>query len=205
MTPLNTLFARYQDALGTPKAGQLLPDLIEQATRHVYPIRRSFPRTQLIDGDRFDDAVQDAILRLTRPENAQGIEPEKFDHYLRSSARHALIDTTRRLNRRKDRTSYHAMAEEEIFGREEISTADVAALQAKLDKAVEHCDPRAVSAWQDHYLAGAKLAEIAQRDGIPENTVKTRVKAVNRVLRNHPRLERELMEYRPHELTGLMR
>lgn len=193
---LASAFARYRSSPTQDR----LAGLIAEAARYAAPMRRTFPPGNRIDGDRFDDAVVDTALKLAR--QADSIKPEDFAGTFRQAVRNAMVGQAARIRRRKDNVSYNGMAEEEIFGREAPIQTDIEAIRAKIDRAVSRCPPEAVKAWRDH-ADGMRLGEIAEREGVPENTVKSRIKAVYRALRSNPALERELAEYAPGELQGL--
>ena len=125
------------------------------------------------------DVVQEVLLRLWR--NPGGFDPAKgtLRTYLLVLTRGVALDMMRSgaRRRRRDQRAMSSLTPTDALG--ERSTLDLIVLQemaARVNTALAQLDPRHRRAIQHRFYDGVSFGEAARRDGIPEDTAKSRVR-----------------------------
>ncbi len=132
---------------------------------------RLFALASLIlrDGDRAEDATQEAIVRAWR-ELPRLRDPERFDAWLRRLVVNACHDEGRRVRRRSE------VSLVDIGARSSVDPAGAIATRDQVERAFRRLplDQRSALVLQHHL--GLSHSEIATTLGIPVGTVKSRIR-----------------------------
>jgi RNA polymerase sigma-70 factor (ECF subfamily) len=124
-----------------------------------------------------DDLIQDTFERGLRYLRAGRPRPERMVGWLVTLMRNAFIDRLRRRTPRLEPLEDHALPEEDepLPAWSELSLAEVRGAIAELDEGF-------AAAIDLHYFQGLRYREVAERLGIPENTVGSRMHRARKAL-----------------------
>ncbi len=159
---------RNPAASGTTKAMDTNPRDLDALLAHS-GWARALARSLVRDPGRADDLVQRAWLAALRTPPGDGTPPRRWlARVLRNFARQDAREASRRDRREK------AVARPESAGGSD-AVADSAEIQIRLITAVRELpEPNRSAVWARYY-EGLAPREIAARDGVPVETVKTRI------------------------------
>src|SRR5690349_20589197 len=150
---------------------------------------RRLARDLLRDPASADDAVQEVMLRALE-------RPPRSNSDLRGWLRTVLTNLVRTRARDDARRQARELDREWTPGAEQYS-----ALRSVTEAVLALEEPLRTTVLQ-HYFQGLTSAEIAQRDGLPVSTVKSRLQRALELLR--ARLKRENGDTWSHALIGLL-
>jgi DNA-directed RNA polymerase specialized sigma24 family protein len=195
---INNLFAKYAEHPSPELHGQLFMLCQDLAT----PMRLKFGAPNKVNGDRLDEAVEKAFLRLTSPPKLVEIRADHFSNLFLISARNALLDTMRKVGRERGLvTSYsdlgkHPPPEPQKY---DSPSYDISPFRRRVLARLEHLPTNTLDAFC-RYLEGPTLEEVAMMQGVPLGTVKSRIHRVRQALEP---LANAAYEHQPSELEGL--
>lgn len=174
VTPLGRRAARDDAALVRSVAEQCTESLREIYDRHS---RAIFETARCILGQRAlaEEVVQDVMLKLWN-------RPERFDPargtlraYLTTLAHGCAIDLARSESARSRREEREARLADRQFT---VSTGDdLSLLRREVREAVDQLKPAERQAIALAYFVGYSYREVASRLGVPEGTVKNRIRS----------------------------
>lgn len=148
------------------------PEAFVAVVRHFEDRLATLIRYFIDDEDDAADVFQDTVLQAWVTQH-QLRDPSRFGPWLFQIARNRSRDFLRRKNRRELTTSQNEL--ERILNQSGTKPHNQAEVIWRIRRAIEKIPDYEASAIEDFYFKGLTIAEIADRTGRPDGTIKRRL------------------------------
>jgi RNA polymerase sigma-70 factor, ECF subfamily len=169
------------------------PGAAEELYRRFAPRVFGLGKVMLGDASRAEDLVQDTFVKVWRV--ADSYEPSRgaLDTWVLLIARSLAIDTIRRRVLEARVTAQQEPPQEATDGSEPEKRAEIQDLAERARQAMSALSPGQRAALELAYFGGKTSTEVAELEGIPVGTAKTRIRTALIRLR-------EALEVDTHEM-----
>jgi len=152
------------------------PQAADELYRRFAPRVFGLGKVMLGDPSRAEDLVQDTFVKVWR--GASSYEPARgsLDTWILLIARSLAIDTIRRRVLEARVTAQQEPMEEARSGSEPERVAETLDLAARARHAMQRLSPEQRAALELAYFGGKTSTEVAELEGIPVGTAKTRIR-----------------------------